>query len=469
MYDDHQRRLDALHRLAQEQLRAQQPAQQPVKEAAEREGADADDLVVEPLTPSAGAATSVSTRLSRRSQRGLAWALVGGLGLVAVVLVGLFARGRFVPAPTPTPTIGPGNALIVTSNVNFGSVTLNGKAVPGAFPLLVRLNPGENTITYSAPPFRDQTCRVTLLPQADASTGQRVQAVDDGCAVNTQEPALSLNGVVVSNGYLNFERTGADLPEAARNAAESAVWAKLDRLPGVQVPTGDYYATGVDASGRIRSARAAISLLATPALFRVASTPQGVESCLSLNCPGYPVLPGDGGGATPAGVWLVRVSAARGWTFTTRSGAVVAPVTAHPGVTLQVGLTYNSTAGWGIVEGAPGPYLTDLQSQVFSASCQLGFSVLQTLVAKSSLAGRQLSFGSHGNGGLTPAQTDGCALKIEAATNNPLTPTAGNKQYGHYVWRWGVLLAADAQARAQFPSLPSAPQSEITAVGGIDF
>jgi hypothetical protein len=130
-------------------------------------------------------------------------------------------------------------------------------------------------------------------------------------------------------------------------------------------------------------------------------------------------------------------------------------------------MTYSSTAGWSVVEGSPGPFIVDLQTQVISASCQGGFAVLQTLIDKSPLAGQQLSF-SQGGGVFGPPtlQTDGCAMSVEAQNSNPLSPTTSTKKYGHYVWRWGVLLAADAQAHTLFPSLPIAPQSEITAVGG---
>jgi len=122
MDDDRQRRLEVLHRLAQEQLRTQQA----VKEAPSQERNSESDLVTEPLTPGAKKSTSASTRLARGSRRGLIWTLIGGVALFAVVLTGLFARGRFLTTPTPTPTPGPENALIVTSNVNarYGTMIL---------------------------------------------------------------------------------------------------------------------------------------------------------------------------------------------------------------------------------------------------------------------------------------------------------------------------------------------------------
>ena len=283
----------------------------------------------------------------------------------------------------------------MTSNFNSGTVTLNGKKLAGTVPLLVRLNPGENTITFSAPPFHDQTCRVTLLAQPDPNSGQRTQAAGDNCAINTQEPAIRFQGIAVPNGYLGFQLTGADLPNDLRNAAENALWLKLANLPALQVPAGDYYATGTTTTGRITSVRAAVPLLATPALVRSNSTQNG-PSCSNLGCAGPPVLPDQGGGSTPAGIWLIGDSVAAGWRFTTQSGALVATSAFRDAGAVAVGMTYSSTAGWSVAEGSPGPFIVDLQTQVISASCQSGFTVLQTLIEKSSLAGQQLSFSQGG-------------------------------------------------------------------------
>ncbi|HEX3269906.1 MAG TPA: hypothetical protein VHR15_04595 [Ktedonobacterales bacterium] len=463
MDDGQQRRLEVLHQLAQEQLRAQSA----VKEAPSRERGDDLDVSVEPLTPGAKKSTSASTRLARGSRRGLIWTLIGGVALFAVVLTGLFARSRLLTAPTPTPTPGPENALIVTSNFNSGTVTVNGKKVEGTIPLLVRLNPGDNTITYSAPPFHDRTCQVTLSSQPDANSGSRARSVGEKCFTGAQEPPLFLNGVAVKNGFLYFQMTGDDLPTDLRNAAENALWAKLATSRTLQVPAGDYYATGTSATGRITSARAAVALQATLALAR-STTAQG-DVCPNPPCGGQPILPGQGGVAPPSGTWLIQDAVVAGWRFTTQGGALVAaPPAQFAGNMVEAGLTYSATAGWSVSGSALGPSITDLQTQLFSGSCNSGFSALQELIGQSSFAnvGQNLSYGQSA----APTSTDGCAISVEGPNNNPLSPTSpNNKKYGHYIWRWGVLLAADAQAHTLFPFLPIAPQSEIAAVGGFAF
>jgi hypothetical protein len=306
---------------------------------------------------------------------------------------------------------------------------------------------------------------VTLLDQPDPKSGQRAAAVGDGCGVGNQEPLITFQGMTVSNGYLVFGMTGADLPNDLRNAAENALWLKLTNLPALQVPAGDYYATGTTTTGRITSARAAVPLLATLALTHDDAAQVG-PACSVLGCGGQPLLPEQNGPTIPAGTWLVQDSMAVGWRFTTQSGALVATSAFRNGGAVTVGLTYSSTAGWSVVEDAPGSSSADLRGQLISGTCQGGITALQALIDKSSLAAQQLSYSSGSPSGFTAPQTDGCWIQVESSNNNPFSPTSSNKEYGHYVWRWGVLLAADAQARTVFPSLPVAPQSEITAVGG---
>jgi hypothetical protein len=153
-------------------------------------------------------------------------------------------------------------------------------------------------------------------------------------------------------------------------------------------------------------------------------------------------------GATPAGMWLIRESVAVGWRFTTPSGALVATSAVRAGGEVEVGLTSSATAGWAVTNGAPGLFITDLQTQLLGASCQAGVSVLQALIEKSSLPGQQLTVHRSGRFGLTALHTDGCVLWITGASDNPFAPT-GAKPCGVYLWRCGVLLAASAPARAE--------------------
>ncbi len=463
MDDDQQRRLDALHRLAQQQLRTQQsatrtPAQEPDSEP---------ELLVESLDRSALPPTSVTSRLSRRSRRGLIWALIATLALFSIFLIGPLSGRSLLPVPNPTATPMAGNELIVTSNATFGTVTLNGKKVAGTIPLLVRLAPGDNTITLSAPPFHERTCHVAYFAQANIAGGQRIEVSSNGCSSGDLDPTTSFNGKSVRNGYVALELTGADLPDDLRSAAENALWAKLAILAGWQVPAGDYYATGVTTSGRITTARADIPLVATPVLARVNST-QNTTPCAHLGCAGQEILPGQHALATPVGTWRIRESAAIGWQFNTNGGAFIASSPTREGLDVEVDLMYSSTSGWSVVDNRSNPLTDSLNAQIANGGCQVGLNALKALVAKSSLAQTQLAFGSGPGASQGPAPTDGCAWKLLDGTNSPLNPS-GAKTYGAFIWRWGVLLAADAQAHALFSSLPVAPQNEIAAVGGIDF
>jgi hypothetical protein len=57
----------------------------------------------------------------------------------------------------------------------------------------------------------------------------------------------------------------------------------------------------------------------------------------------------------------------------------------------------------------------------------------------------------------------GCAMSLQQTDSNQPQNTA---DLGHFVWRFGVLLAADDRAHALAPDLPLASPEEIAAVGG---
>src|SRR5579885_3376422 len=97
-------------------------------------------------------------RLTRRARLLRAGAL---LGLVALVAAGLFWRvgsaGISFVAATPVPAATPIPQMLISSNINFGTLTVNGRTVAGP-PAVFRPRPGENTITLTAAPFAPKTC-----------------------------------------------------------------------------------------------------------------------------------------------------------------------------------------------------------------------------------------------------------------------------------------------------------------------
>src|SRR5262245_55070192 len=100
MYDDQQRRLEALRRLAEQQAGAQRTVEPPQDQ---------------PESPKIGAAArnaaiTASSHMQHGSRRGLTLGLLGGLTLLTLILASLFSLNRPLPHPTPTPTPDPSHA-----------------------------------------------------------------------------------------------------------------------------------------------------------------------------------------------------------------------------------------------------------------------------------------------------------------------------------------------------------------------
>lgn len=73
---------------------------------------------------------------------------------VLLLVGGLVFRGYQAGQPHPATVAGDDfsmNAAIL-SNVNYGTLTVNGKQLHAHPPVIVTLHPGTNTITISAPP-----------------------------------------------------------------------------------------------------------------------------------------------------------------------------------------------------------------------------------------------------------------------------------------------------------------------------
>ncbi|MGZ3682043.1 MAG: hypothetical protein ACXVDI_26085 [Ktedonobacterales bacterium] len=61
--------------------------------------------------------------------------------------------------------------VAIFSNVNHGTLIVNGTKLDVHPPVTVTLRPGTNTISIAAPPFRPRTCRVDLSRQPAGAGG----------------------------------------------------------------------------------------------------------------------------------------------------------------------------------------------------------------------------------------------------------------------------------------------------------
>jgi hypothetical protein len=350
----------------------------------------------------------------------------------------LIIRAQVGSGATWTP--GPVN---IYSNVSYGSVTLNGQRLHDSPPLSVAaLQPGPNILTLDAAPFPQVTCTVNAIG-ASSGAGSAYQA-SAPCEIQGESDGISI--------FITL--TGENLPPTAAARALDTLRIAVSQLPteSTTVPAGEYYATGIDATGAITYARATEPLLAglvytantahatTGGRPRTASFTFG-PPCEELNCPGY-AFP------APAGVsaWMVSEPVLLNMRFQTPDGRDQGVVTLAGAEPQQFALAYRADGTWQTVNFGP----TVAATPVLSNECATGANLLIAQVQ--AVYGSIPAFGFGGG----KSTLEGCAITT--------TMAASGGSASVFIWRFGVLLAADASAHALLPALPLAPPSAIQAM-----
>ncbi|HEY7356446.1 MAG TPA: hypothetical protein VH590_08260, partial [Ktedonobacterales bacterium] len=206
----------------------------------------------------------LETLLNRRPSRRKRLMQLGLLLAAGVVALGIF-WGNILPGKPPpyrssTVTLTP--VLLIDGNVNYGAVTLNGKKQSGQIPMLIGL-PAEPSytfdITLDAPPFLPQSCHVSFFGNGYANTDNHCDATQ-----NTQADSMTINGATALPAFeVDFSLMPNDLPPAQQSQVIATLNQALTYQQDLTVPVGSYFATGVNASGKISSRRASVPLLAS--------------------------------------------------------------------------------------------------------------------------------------------------------------------------------------------------------------
>ncbi len=409
---------------------------------------------------------AVLTRRSPRRRRilQLASVLVAlgiVVGLVANSLVPLQSLPALLAPATATPDPSLISTVLVTRSVTWGTLTLNGRVVAGSVRGHVTLRPGDNTLTLTAPPFLPRVCHITapihVKPGRVAASGSCSVgfASGDGCPP-TATPEECVGGQY-RQVIIDIGPSADDLPPDLRRGAVTYLRQTLSNLAQftTSVPQGQYVATSFDpASHTIHSQRAAAPLTAelTVAADVRDSTdgaPAGASGygyasdCATLHCPVH-TGPFDTVQLPPN--WGLAIPEILTWRFTSASGALIGSVAIEATEFLTVYLAYDDQAGWQLV----GPRPVIGEAGISSGLCIAGAQLL----AVTQPAGYTVGTGGSGR----PLRgIEGCALQLRASD--------GTSQ-GLVVWRFGVLLAADAATQKLLPNLPLAPPDEVKAVSG---
>lgn len=350
--------------------------------------------------------------------------LVAALALAALRSVLLSS-----PAPADNAAV-PQVAATLLSNVNFGTLTINGEKLAGPPPLTIRLPvKGVTVVTLNAPPFRPQTCRFTDLttPLNDPNH----------CQLTYEEPSTPTTRGAPAGGFtVGVFVLLDDLPAAQQSQALAAMSQPLSAPQQTTVHPGEYFATSYRYEDQITSQRATAPLVAR-ASFEPSQVPGPI---LAPGCSAGGICP-LWHGPVPASAatrhtWGLTFTEALRWQFSDAAGGVQADVSIPSTIIISVLLADDAT-GWQVAG------FNVFIGNSLDAVCQVGVAMLDFR-----LSGDVTILRDQG--------VEGCELHVQV----------NGVDEGRYLWRFGVLLAADALARASQPGLPVAPASEVGAVGG---
>lgn len=379
--------------------------------------------------------------LSRRRSR-FVRLLVGAI-VVALVVAVVASQWHMLTSrwqqPVSTP-LAPATALVLGS-VSRGTVVFNGQRLAYHDGVVVTLHPGTNTFIFESPPFNARRCTLTWPSGADSDdcygAGQRGTFYPD-------HPAVQINGKTVHVDYvIALPLSLSDLPEQLQQQAIGAVRQALASeatADQATVQPGEHYAASIDTKGITTAAVATEPLIATPLLtLDMKSDPSRCPDviCGSIGGPNQ-LLHLPAGGSLQ---WAANVSLILGWRFTTASGKTIANVQLLGRIGLGLTLEWmDGSASWQIAPfpgGAGASQGDDVRLEIASGACNVGMEILTEIP-------QQLNGGSY-----STYTIEGCRMSGTGAT---------------FIWRFGVLLAADEATHRQIPQLPLATPSERAAI-----
>ncbi len=390
-----------------------------------------------PLTEVESVINRPPSQRKRLAQLGLAF-------MAGAVTLAVFWGVFFPKAPTPPkpftyaqlPDALP--TLVITSNVGYGTVTINGVLQHGTLPLTVTMRTQPPyTIILNAPPFRPGYCQIGGTSRASLPPGVGGSCNEGGTLIGGGKGAQPV--VIVS---INF--SPADLPPEQQSQVAALFPQAATFAKDVPIPAQSYIATSVTPAGVIGFQRTAEALQGTATFAPRPPFNQPAYACQNFIC--VDAVEGDFS-PLPGKVWKIYVPMALTWHFVRTSGEVVSDVTLPFADLVTLFLAYDQVQGWHVVS-VNGP--DSIDDQLAGLACVTGATMLQLQVTRL-LTGEGWDVSM-----LVDRGAEGCALELLQNKNN----------MGRVLWRFGVLMAADALAHATLSSLPVAPPAEIAAVSG---
>ncbi len=408
--------------------------------------------------------------------------------VIILLLIAIFSPVRDIvinrlstTAPTATPTIAPGGNQFYISADPGGTVTIDGQAIThlptpenGQAPLT--LSRGQHKIVWQAPPFQTLTCIVSVPPQI----GEPCNYESTGNYSNDSSARV-----------VSFDASMSNLSDTQQAALKYAIQQTLTSLQSSDtLEAGEQYvyaqpsgSTTVQTATQPLHATLSLHLDANPNSHN-SCTPNGdfctlsSQSCLQI-C-------SNGGTTSSNGTFMWNIVALYypTWTYTTLNGQMIAqnqPDTSSPLVgvdhSIDLEVTWDGKA-WKVnfphysntlfqATGNPQFTLpTYLHPNMLPPACASLNSFINTPTSYSTFA---TPFGTtQGNNpqavswGFVVGSNEaaGCLGVVVPAPNTTATPTDFKQPPAYFLYRNGVLLAANALAHSEFPSVPLADTYE---------
>ena len=375
------------------------------------------------------------------SVRSRALQVSGILALIALAL-GIIANqlARAQPPAPPSETVAASHPVVLVSNVSFGVVTLNGTRLRGAPPVLLPLRQGRNQITLSAPPFAPRSCQLSWSSSELKDTGD--------CVAEGRFHSVRIDGQFIEPDLVVVLIVSAtDLSPALGASARQAIIGALAQVrlgtvnmgPDEFLATGGFFPQEVTTEPTVGSVQASIGF----ALPNQSPDTNVLSDCPELICVGTPLMSQI---ATPDLHWAVTLGAGYRWTYTDVHGTVVASSLYYPlgpPASVQVMLVAQPAGGWAVVGAITPDGSVDATFGSWNdLLCAAGMDVLQAITQAYRGYVNVIQ-----NRGIT-----GCELLLRAV-DSPAT--------GRFIWRCGVLLAADQSAHASLPGATGTPASVL--------
>ncbi|HEU5199872.1 MAG TPA: hypothetical protein VFU32_09555 [Ktedonobacterales bacterium] len=346
------------------------------------------------------------------------------------------------PAP-PAPKPLPPPMVLITSDVNYGLLTINGKRQQVKLPFLFQAQNTAYTVTLEPAPLRAHSCHFNFI-----SSAMNITSSDGRCfgGPATYRLPNGTPGPTSHSFALEMFFTTDDLPPGQADQIETLLSEQPGITQTIAVPAGSYYATGITSDGAVSSQQATTALQGTA--IRAPDLASAQLSCAERLCPTN--LDWNSISQLSGQVWIIGLPVALRWQFATLAGNVISDVSYPTADFPDVFLTYDTATGWRIQPEAIVPALTPLD-QVGNLDCATGTMLAQQLIQRLNpqfLFSLETSY---------HRQLSGCEI---------VPRDSGDTAHGKLIWRFGVLLAGDESAQTLLPNLPLAPPDEIAAIEG---